>query len=228
MHALKHLDLTSLIATEIPRLSARFFPDLVWRLPHRGQVAYLTFDDGPSRQMTSRLLDVLARFDARATFFMIGAFAARDPGLVRAVHAAGHTVGNHTYTHPDAWKTPVHALLAELERTTGLLEDLTQQPLGWMRPPYGRFTRAMRAWCLSRRQHLTMWDVMPGDYLPRVTQAKLERRILGYLRHGSIVVLHDNPKADVHMPAALENLLRRLRDEGWTFPALGANRQAGP
>src|SRR5690606_18259253 len=153
------------------------------------RVVYLTFDDGPSRQLTAPILDLLARFDARAAFFLIGARAARDPGLVRAIAAAGHTIGNHTYTHPDAWKTPVSRLVAELERTTALLEDQVQQTVRWMRPPYGRFTRAMRAWCLARRQRLTMWDVMPGDYLPGATSRKVERRLLAYVRRGSIVVM---------------------------------------
>jgi peptidoglycan/xylan/chitin deacetylase (PgdA/CDA1 family) len=219
-------DLTSLIGTEIPRLSARLFPDALWRLPHRQPVAYLTFDDGPTRVLTGRLLDLLGRYEARATFFLIGAFAARDPGLVRAVHAAGHTVGNHTYTHPDAWKTPASRLLNELERTTALLEDQIQQGIHWMRPPYGRFTQAMRAWCLARRHRLTMWDVMPGDYLPWATQHKVEHRLFSYIRRGSIVVLHDNPKAEGHMPAALETVLRRLRGEGWSFPALQARPPA--
>lgn len=214
------LDLTSLVGTELPRLSAPLFPDLLWRLPNRERVLYLTFDDGPTREMTGRLLDLLERFEAKAAFFLIGAFARRDPGLVRAMHAAGHTIGNHTYTHPDAWRTATSHLLDELERTTGILEDLIQAPIRWMRPPYGRFTRAMRDWCLARRQQLTMWDVMPGDYLPGVTKAKLEKRLSSYIRPGSIVVLHDNPKADRHMPEALEVVLSRLRDEGWRFPAL--------
>jgi peptidoglycan/xylan/chitin deacetylase (PgdA/CDA1 family) len=216
------LDLTSLIGTEVPRASARFFPDLLWRMHGQRRTAYLTFDDGPTHQLTGRILDLLARYEAKATFFLIGAFAARDPGLVRAVHAAGHSIGNHTYTHPDAWRTPVTRVLAELEQTTALLEDQIQQAIHWMRPPYGRFTHAMRAWCLARRQHLTMWDVMPGDYLPWATRRKLEQRLFAYIRHGSIVVLHDNPKADGHMPAALETVLARLGDEGWCFPALQA------
>lgn len=213
-------DLTSLIGTELPRLSARFFPDLLWRLPQRGRVAYLTFDDGPTRQLTGRLLDLLERHEAKAAFFLIGARAERDAGLVRAIHAAGHAIGNHSYTHPDAWFTAPDRILGELERTTALLEDLIQQPVRLMRPPYGRFTHAMRAWCLARRHQMTMWDVMPGDFLPGATAAKIERRLQAYMRQGSIVVLHDNPKADGHMPAALGRVLQRLCGEGWRFPAL--------
>lgn len=220
MTTLRPLDLTSLIGTEIPRLSARFYPDLLWRISTRQRSVYLTFDDGPTTQLTGRILDVLARFDAKATFFLIGAFAARHGELVRAIHEAGHTIGNHTYTHPDAWVTPASSVLAELERTTALLEDLIQQPVGWMRPPYGRFTRAMRAWCLARRQRLTMWDVMPGDYLPGATAHKVRRRLLAYIRQGSIVVLHDNPKCDGHLIDALTTVLSRLHDDGWRFPAL--------
>lgn len=214
------LDLTSLVATRLPRALARFYPDLLWRLPSRRRVAFLTFDDGPTPALTARLLDLLDRYEARATFFLVGAHAARDPGLVRAVQAAGHAVGNHTYTHPDAWRTAPARVLTELERTTALLEDQLQQPIRWMRPPYGRFTRPMRAWCLTRRQRMTMWDVMPGDYLPSATAEKVERRLRRLTRRGSIVVLHDNPRARAAMPVALERNLRRWTQEGWRFPPL--------
>lgn len=207
------------LATHVPRLLGGFYPDLLWRMPTEDRCAYLTFDDGPTAR-TGRLLDLLERYEAQATFFLIGAHAQRDPGLVRATAAAGHTIGNHTFTHPDAWRTPVPALLSELDRTTALLEDLVQRPIRWMRPPYGRFTRAMRFWCQARRQRLTMWDVMPGDYLPQASETQIRRRILGGLRPGSIVVLHDNPKSYPITPDALEALLPALRDEGWRFPAL--------
>ncbi|ARA92337.1 polysaccharide deacetylase family protein [Rhodothermaceae bacterium RA] len=212
--------LTALAATYGSRLLRRHFPDLLWHLPHGRREAYLTFDDGPTPSLTARLIDLLDRYDVRATFFLIGSHARRDPGLVRALHAAGHTIGNHTYTHPDAWRTPVSRLISELEQTTALLEDLIQHPIRWMRPPYGRFTRAMRDWCRLRRQRLTMWDVMPADYLPGVTTAQVIRRVDRGVRAGSIVVLHDNPRTTRITPAALETLLPRYRDAGWRFRAL--------
>ena len=213
-------DVTHLIGTQVPRLLQGLYPDLLWRVPTRRRAAYLTFDDGPTPQLTGHLLDLLARHDAKATFFLIGNQAERDPGLVRAMVEGGHTVGNHTYTHPDAWRAPREHVLHELGRTSALLEDQTQTSVRWMRPPYGRFTQSMRSWALVRRQRLTMWDLMPGDYLPNATARKVEERVLGTIRPGSIIVLHDNPKAEHVTPAALARILAHLDDHGWSLEAL--------
>lgn len=211
---------TSFAATYGSRLIKRYYPDLLWHLPHGRNEAYLTFDDGPTQTLTGRLLDLLDQHEVKATFFLIGSHAKRDAGLVRALDAAGHTVGNHTFSHPDAWRTPAARLVSELERTTGLLEDLIQKPIRWMRPPYGRFTQAMREWCQLRRQRMTMWDVMPADYLPGTTSDQLTQRIGRGLRSGSIVVLHDNPKTQHITPKALQELIPRYKEAGWQFSAL--------
>ena len=216
------LDVVNLIGTHLPRWSARFYPDLLFRIPTEQRVAYLTFDDGPTERGTSAILDVLERFEARASFFLLGHQAARHPALVRALAGAGHTIGNHTYSHPDAWSraTSTATLVQELERATGILQDLIQQPIRWMRPPYGRFTHAMRDWCQVRRQRCTMWDLGPGDFLPSVTREDVERRVLSFIRPGSIVVLHDNPTTQDMIPQALTTILQRLTDDGWRFAAL--------
>ncbi len=211
-----------LLATYGLRLAAPLFPDMLWRRRPAGgeRIAYLTFDDGPTPEMTDLLLDLLARYDAEATHFLIGARAERDPGRVRAMAEAGHTIGNHSFTHPDAWRTDPSALAEEMERTTGVLEAITQKPVRYLRPPYGRFTPAMRAWCQENGQRLVMWDVMPGDFLPEATPRRVERHVRRALRPGSIVVLHDNPVARTALPDALERLLGTLSDDGWRFRAL--------
>ncbi len=202
------------------RLLAPLFPDMLWRHATDERVAYLTFDDGPTQEMTGALLDLLARYDARATFFLLGAQARAHPELVRALVDGGHALGNHTWAHPDAWRTPARQVLAELDRTTAFLEDLVQQPVRFMRPPYGHFTGTMRRWCREQGQCLVMWDVMPGDFLAGVTARYIEHFVRRALRPGSVVVLHDNPIAvDAALPA-LRALLPALTAEGWRFEAL--------
>ena len=212
--------MTPFIATYLPRLMGRFYPDLLWRMPTRERVAYLTFDDGPTPALTLRLLELLDRFSAKASFFILGEQAVRHPDLLLEIVAQGHTIGNHTYSHPDAWYAPPPQVLAELNRTTALLEEMTGAPIRWMRPPYGRFTRSMRHWCQTHHQRLTMWDVMPGDFMPGITQQHIERLVLRTARPGSIIVLHDNPKAEHTLPAALETILETLSEQGWVFRAL--------
>ncbi len=208
------------LATYLPRFFGRWFPDLLWRVPTSKRVLYLTFDDGPTPSMTRILLHLLSQHDAKATFFLVGEQAARHPQLVQDIFQEGHTIGNHTYTHPDAWRTPPAQIITELEQTTSLLEDCIQQPIRWMRPPYGRFSSGMRTWCRSHEQQMTMWDVMPGDYRNGMTQDSMEKLILKATRPGSILVLHDNPKALRVTPGVLETVLPQFKAEGWEFAAL--------
>ena len=217
------LDVVNLLGTHLPRLAAPFFPDACWRrAPARptDRLAYLTFDDGPTLEMTPALLAKLDRYNAQGTFFLIGHNAARHRHLVRHIDAAGHQIGNHTYSHSDAWRTSSNKLLLELDYTSALLREITGKPVLFMRPPYGHFTRPMRAWCLTHRQHLTMWDVMPGDFLRWTSSRRVAERVFDMIRPGSIIVLHDNPDTKDVTLEALETILRRLTAEGWRFPVL--------
>ena len=202
-------DLIPYLATYALRPFHRFFPDMLWRvdtIPDE-HVVYVTFDDGPHPRITPRLIDALDQHDAKATCFLVGSNAAKHPELVRNLHAAGHTIGNHTYTHRDAWTTDTPTLIDELERTTETLEQIMGEKVRVMRPPYGHPTSAMREWCKRRGQRMVMWDVMPGDYLRTATANKIAEFTLNASRPGSIIVLHDNPICEY---ATLDSLPRIL------------------
>lgn len=212
----------SIVGTRLPRAAARFYSDILWRMPTTAKKAYLSFDDGPNPD-TRRILDILQRNDANATFFLLGEKVERHLEIVRALQSAGHGIGNHSYSHPDAWKSKGSVVLSELDRTSKILEDATGERVRFMRPPYGRFTRSMRDWCRRRQQRLTMWDVGPGDYLDFMRTDAIVCHVRRHVRPGSIVVLHDNPRCSSETPAALDRLLRHLTEEGWTFPSLFAD-----
>ena len=212
--------MVDIVGTWIPRAASTWFPDILWRVPTTSKTAYLTFDDGPNPTLTERIIEIMHRYDAQGTFFLLGSKAEKHPSLVRDLLDGGHQIGNHTFSHPDAWLVSSSSVIDELEHTTLVLEDQSGRPVDWMRPPYGRFTRGMRRWCRDRRQRLTMWDLAPGDYLPVITQVDVERHVVEHIRPGSIVVLHDNPRCAAGTPAALESVLQRLRSDGWDFAAL--------
>ncbi len=214
------IDPVAIIGTHLPRAASPLFPDLLWRIPTREKRAYLTFDDGPTATMTALLAGILESFGARASFFLVGSHAEHHPDLARSLLDGGHEIGGHTYSHPDAWRASRANLLEELERSTRLLEDITGRPLRWMRPPYGHFTPAMIRWCAEHGQKVVMWDLAPGDYLERISQADVERHIQAYIRPGSVIVLHDNPRAAETTPRALERILESLTAEGWSFEPL--------
>jgi peptidoglycan/xylan/chitin deacetylase (PgdA/CDA1 family) len=126
----------------------------------------LTYDDGPNDAATGELLEVLARHNARATFFMIGRFVRQRPGIVRDVQAAGHLIGNHTETHPWlAWQS-ARVIREELRACNEALEDALGAPVHYFRPPHGaRRPAVMR---LARELGLTtvQWNVMGFDWEP--------------------------------------------------------------
>ena len=160
-----------------------------------GEIA-LTYDDGPNDAATMQLLDVLARHGARATFFMIGRFVHQRPEIARAVHAAGHLVGNHTMTHPWlAWQ-PDRVIREELRGCNDALEDALGAPVRFMRPPHGARRPAVLRTACELGLTLVQWNVMGNDWAPigadgvlrkiqRGLQAACERG------RGANVLLHD-------------------------------------
>ena len=208
------------LATHGLRPFHRFVPDLLWRVEAAAKTAYLTFDDGPTEELTDDLLDLLAQYDAQATHFLVGQNADRHPGRARAIARAGHLVGNHTYTHVDPWSVPHEQLQSEVARTTRRLQSLTQTRLRALRPPYGHPTGHLRRWCAERNQRMVMWDVMPGDYLKTATAGRVARFVNRHVRPGSVIVLHDNPVCEGITLPALTRILETLSAEGWSFDAL--------
>jgi peptidoglycan/xylan/chitin deacetylase (PgdA/CDA1 family) len=156
----------------------------------------LTFDDGPNDIATERLLDVLDRYQVRASFFLIGRFVRQRPEIARAVAAAGHLIGNHTMTHPWlAWQSAAR-IHEELAGCNAALEDALGIPVGYFRAPHG----ARRPYVLrvAREMGLTpvQWNIIPGDWKP-IGADEIVARAVGGIAHnqrrrrGSNIVLHD-------------------------------------
>lgn len=208
------------LATHVLRPFQGFFPDMLWRVDAQAKTVYLTFDDGPTEELTDDLLDLLAQYDAQATHFLLGSHADAHPDRTRAIASAGHRIGNHTYTHIDPWSASTERLQTEVTRTTRRLQEIAQARVRALRPPYGHPTGTLRQWCAAQNQRMVMWDVMPGDYLKTATASRVARFVIRHVQPGSVIVLHDNPVCeDVTLPA-LEPILETLTAEGWSFDAL--------
>lgn len=156
----------------------------------------LTYDDGPNERYTPRLLDLLARHEVHATFFLIGRHAVRRPRLVRAIHAAGHLIGNHTMNHPVLlWQHP-RRVQQELAEGSKAIEDVLGVPVRFFRPPHG----ARRPDVLRTAGELgltpVMWNVTGCDWKihePRRLIRRIERLRQGLTVHGKAanILLHD-------------------------------------
>ena len=184
----------------------------------RGHVT-LTFDDGPDPSWTPAILDLLARRGVHAAFFLLGGNAQAHPDLVRREFAEGHTIGNHTFTHPDLTKVAPLRMEVELNVTERLLELLTGRHPRLFRPPYhsdAALDEAPNAAVIARAStlgYLTLGqDIDPEDYSLRDAQ-EIARRVLEKAREGSVILMHDgggNRKATLEaIPLILDGLAQR-------------------
>lgn len=156
----------------------------------------LTFDDGPNDACTERLLEILSRHNAQATFFLIGRFARQRPELIRRIHAAGHVIGNHTWTHPWLMFSSPARIREELSATSAALEGILGKPVRYFRPPHGaRNPGVLR---IARELGLipVLWNVTVFDWKPIPPEGLLRRMENGIARNrrrgrGSNLLLHD-------------------------------------
>lgn len=180
-------------------------PGAVWRMASAG--AHLTFDDGPDPERTPLVLDLLARFGIRATFFVIGERAARAPQLVRRIAAEGHTLGNHSWDHPSMIGLSRIEIRQQLSRCQGVIGSILGTTPSWVRPPYGR--RDYRFYQESKRLGLVpmLWSVDSWDWLG-IGSTSVARR-LRRARPGDIVLLHDGNRRARGLLGGLMTTLER-------------------
>jgi len=197
-----------------------FGPTLV--APNNPDEIALTFDDGPNPTWTPILLKHLARRNVHATFFLVGSYAAREPNLVREIISAGHSVGNHSWRHPNLAFSTEAKIRLELVRSRSVLEEVTNQPVRLFRPPFGARRPAVLKIARSLGMVPVLWNAMTTDWsTPEATLIadRLTKKIDHNRQHGhaSNVVLHDgnhmDPKADRGPSvAAAKLLLARYKD----------------
>ncbi|MCA2227704.1 polysaccharide deacetylase family protein [Nonomuraea aurantiaca] len=169
----------------------------------------LTFDDGPS-PYTPRLLQYLARYRARATFFVVGQNVIARPGVVRGAVRAGHEVGNHSWSHRDLTGLSARGVRADLARTDQAIRKATGVTPTLVRPPYGAFDRVVRR---QSPHPLVLWSVDTLDWLYR-NSGHVTRAAVGPARPGSIILFHDIRPTTV---AAIPHVLKRLAKRGFHF-----------
>lgn len=192
-------------------LTRRF---LCWQVPAREKNIYLTFDDGPTPGVTDEVLKILAHYQARATFFVLGKNAQKFPDMIDAIDRGGHSLGNHGYDHLNGWKTSVRAYLQNAERFPLVLEE----PL--FRPPYGRITPSQARQLIKRGYKIIMWSVLSRDYEARLDPHKALQKIIALTRKGSILVFHDSVKAQHNCLSILPRVLDHFAAQGFSFQAI--------
>lgn len=190
-----------------PLLLRALFPGIIWHGDRNSRTVHLTFDDGPDPVVTPQVLDLLARYNARATFFCVGANVEAHPHLVDRILREGHALGNHTWSHRRGWGTALDDYQHDVERAAACI------PSRLFRPPYGRISLGQYH-RLRRQYRVVMWDVLSYDWKPERSPQQVAHTVIKALRPGSVVVFHDSPKAAPRMLPALQRLLEHLKQHG--------------
>jgi len=195
------------------------FPKRTWNIQTDQKEIYLTFDDGPTPEITDWTLGQLAKYKAKATFFCIGKNVIQHPEIFKRCVAEGHSIGNHLFKHEDGWKTPTADYINSVEKTNQIFLKYNLKTR-LLRPPYGKISQQQAVQLTEDDYRLIMWSVISKDYDPNITPEKCLRYSIKDLKRGSIVVFHDSLKASLNMQYALPRLLEQFSKEGFVFKAL--------
>lgn len=185
----------------------------IWRIPSQPKCVYLTFDDGPTPEVTPWVLEVLAHYQIKATFFCVGDNVARYRNIFEREKAEGHHVGNHTMNHISALTYGSKAYLANVEKANVLIQSqLFRPPHGWLR--WGH------AALLYKKYKLIFWDLVTRDYSNRLNADEVVENVKKYARNGSIITFHDQPKSWHNLQNALPRAIEWLLANGYEFRLL--------
>ncbi len=187
-----------------------------------GKAVYLTFDDGPIPEVTPKVLAILAKYNVKATFFMVGENIDKHPEVFRQVVEAGHQLGNHTYNHLKGWKTPFDEYMSNVARCNKALFE--HHPSVFIptlfRPPYGKATLRQRIALHRKGYKIIYWDILTRDYDASVTPEQMLRLIQRETRPGSIINFHDSLKSNERMLEVLPKAIEWLQKEGYEIRGL--------
>lgn len=199
-----------MLIEQTPDFIRKLIPGAVWRLPQKEKTVYLTFDDGPIPEVTPWVLDLLRKYNIKATFFCVGDNVRKHPEVFKMVVSAGHSVGNHTFNHLQGFKVRSGKYVENVELADSYIRS------NLFRPPHGHL-RIRQGTKLSKKFRFVMWDVITRDYNMKLSGEYVLNVVKRYVRNGSIIVFHDSIKAEKNMKYALPKAIEFLLSEGYKF-----------
>lgn len=197
----------------------RIFHHQIWDIPNFEKKIYLTFDDGPTPEVTEWVLSVLKTHDIKATFFCIGDNIRKHPEVFKKVLAEGHSVGNHTFNHLQGWKTSNKTYLDNTKSCAEIIQKETQsnQQPKLFRPPYGKIRLSQSSKLRKLGYKIIMWDVLSADFDSTLSKEKCLENVVQNTTQGSIIVFHDSKKAFKNLEYALPKAIAILKEKGFRF-----------
>ena len=178
------------------------------------RTVFLTFDDGPSGTWTPRYLDVLRKYNAKATFFSTGQHVKAHPRITARIHREGHLLANHTWSHQNLTQLSRAKVKSQLTRTQSVLGRYKS---ACMRPPYGATNTSVRRWTKELGLKTVLWDIDTRDWENSQTATRIYNRVIRNVHNGSNVLMHDGGDSQRDSLAALKRILPKLKSMGYTF-----------
>ena len=201
------------------RLVKWLFPNYIWTIPNQQNKIYLTFDDGPTPEITDWVLNELKKYNVKVTFFCIGDNVKKYPTIFEDLIKQGHSIGNHSFNHLDGFKTPTNLYLQNIE----LCEKEFQKKSNFIsdnkifRPPFGKITPFQSHKLRSLDYKIIMWDVISYDFDQNFSKENCLKKVLNNTTSGSIIVFHDSVKAFENLQYVLPKALELFSKKGFVF-----------
>lgn len=195
---------------QVPDFFRNIYPKALWRMNPDEKAIYLTFDDGPIPVITPWVVELLNRYNIKATFFMVGDNVHKFSQEYMQVVESGHRVGNHTFNHLKGLFTSTKEYIENVDRADAFIHS------NLFRPPHG-ILRTSQYNELSKRYTFVMWDLVTRDYSFRLYGEDVLANVKRYTRNGSIITFHDSLRSESNLRYALPRALDWLLEEGYTF-----------
>jgi peptidoglycan/xylan/chitin deacetylase (PgdA/CDA1 family) len=185
-------------------------------------VIYLTFDDGPTPEITAWTLSILKQYNAKATFFCIGNNVKKHPAIFNAIVKQGHSIGNHTCDHLNGWKTNTNIYIQNVTKAQTIITSTLEnnQDFNLFRPPFGQLKKSQGKALIKLGYKIIMWRIITFDWEQQISKETCLKHAISKTTKGNIVVFHDSVKASKNMQYALPKFLEHFSNKGYSFKAI--------
>lgn len=196
----------------------KLFSGFVWDIPNTQKTVYLTFDDGPTPEITEWVISLLKQHNIKATFFCIGNNIEKHPDIFQKVIDDGHTIGNHTFNHLNGWNTQNTPYLENMEACElSITKRIGKANAKLFRPPYGKIKPYQAKEIRKKGYKIIMWDVLSADFDTTITPQQCLQNVTANTTEGSVIIFHDSIKAFPNLEYTLPKAIEYLKENGFSF-----------